>query len=312
MKRLIGGIYVLMTAISYGDLRIDAVENGRLAIGGAAVGSTCTVDWASSLASNTAWHVLVPVTVTQEHQWVSIPMFYRLRGVPAEPITNHFKWIGMYYTHINTRYEFNVTALTDDLVTNINISCPLGFSFDIKDFEPDGNNRVWDSEDGSTSPHWSKYGDGDYTVTLSYSNGISQSTVVAFMQTNSSPIPEMDIQPQITTPSPLKGAIFTTNTPITFAWTDIDPDANRVVLDRELVPDGDDVAFAIYSDYEVIPDETSRGPLSTRSDGPFFFSPGSWNVDIESFFSVYGCTRDGLIYLVEKKAERGYQFSVTE
>ena len=112
----------------------------------------------------------------------------------------------------------------------------------------------------------------------------------------------INMRPVMRSPASLDGRTFCTPR-LTLEWDNIDPGANRVVLDREW-NDGDDENFN-YSDVFIFP--CNRGPLDTRSD-TFIFEGGRWEIDLEAFHSVMGKNEDGFRYLVQKKAHSDYDF----
>ena len=202
-------------------------------------------------------------------------------------------------------YVMSFIVNTDKSVTRVQVQCPSGRTVRITEYDINGNTINWDQEYISSSPHLSDYGNGDYVFTFSYSNGTSQSTTVPFTQADGiTPIPDMIMQPILTSPSSLNGRTFYTNE-LTFVWDNIDPNANRIIFDREW-NDGDDENFN-YSDLFIFPH--NRGPLETRSDS-FIFDAGRWEVDIEAFHSVMGRNSDGFRYLVQKKIITDYEFYV--
>lgn len=216
--------------------------------------------------------------------------------------------IGISYIQEDSFYDPYVMSFvvnTDKSVSRVQVKCPSGRTFRITEYEIDDDTINWDQEYESSSPHLSAYGNGDYVFTFSYSNGTSQSTTVPFTQADGiTPIPDMTMQPIITSPGSIDERTFFKNE-LTFVWDNIDPNANRINFDREW-DDGDDENFN-YSDVFIFPH--NRGPLETRSDS-FIFDIGRWEIDIEAFHSVMGRNSDSFRYFVEKKIETGYEFYV--
>jgi len=200
-------------------------------------------------------------------------------------------------------YVMSFAVNTDESVTAIQVRCPSGKVIAITEREVEDAVVEWEYEVASPFHFLSTFGDGDYVFTFSYPNGTSQSTTVPFAQSDGiTPIPEIDVQPAITSPFSLNGRTFCTPR-LTLEWANIDPDANRIILDREW-NDGDDENFH-YSDAFIFPH--NRGFLSTRSDS-FIFDAGKWEIDIEAFHSVMGRNADGFRYMVQKKANSDYTF----
>jgi hypothetical protein len=203
-------------------------------------------------------------------------------------------------------YAMGMEAITDRSVTRVQVRCPSGKIIEIVEYEVnDDDTLTWEYEDDASFPLLSTYGDGNYVFTFSYSNGTSWSTTVPFAQADgTTPIPDIRVQPRITSPPWLDGRTFSTHN-LTLEWGSIDPGANRVTLDREW-NDGDDENFH-YSDAFIFPNR--RGPLETQSDS-FFFDVGKWEIDVESFHSVIGRNADGIRYIVQKKGYSDYEFHV--
>lgn len=201
------------------------------------------------------------------------------------------------------KYEMWIAANTDRSVTGIQVRCPSGKTISITDSEIDGNIVEWEYAATSFSPLLSTFGEGNYVFTFSYSDGTIRSTTVPYAQADGiTPIPDINMRPVIRLPVSLDGRTFCTPR-LTFEWDNVDPGANRVVLDREW-NDGDDENFN-YSDTFILP--YNRGPLDTRSD-TFIFDAGRWEMDIEAFHSVMGKSPDGVRYLVGKKVCSDYEF----
>ncbi|MDD4019165.1 MAG: hypothetical protein PHV28_14620 [Kiritimatiellae bacterium] len=65
---------------------IDSIRgNGTMTFSGVATGTTAVIEWAASLteAGRTNWHTLTTVPVTGTVMTNDVPMFFRVRGIPA-------------------------------------------------------------------------------------------------------------------------------------------------------------------------------------------------------------------------------------
>jgi len=210
-------------------------------------------------------------------------------------------------------YSFNFEATTDEIITNVTLITPAEETIPFSDHYLEEGEHVWQYEIDSLSPLNSRFEDGDYIVTVTYTNGLTESTIIPFAQADGiTPLTNITSQPLFTAPDPLHDTLFspsnsgTSSTHITLEWGDIDPHANAVNIWMDSASSSKELG--IFSD--IIPFAT--GPLSTRSVGPATFTQGGWEVELFFGNATYQTNTDGVVYAVLKGAESVYILTVLE
>jgi hypothetical protein len=250
------------------------------------------VEYSCAKGADTVYHFTVSPSISEHLYYVEINAQYDYT-YPDSP----------------TSYDFEFEAVTDASVTNVHVNFPNGGSTNISTYGTDEGDRVWYYGVSDSSPNWYLFGDGGYTVTLTYSDGLTQSTTIPFAQEDGeTPIPAILNEPLFSSPSPFHDALFVSSQPISLVWTNIDPNANTIVLLRSTVAGDDEELLGVYSDIAPGAD----GPLSTRSYPPLSFTTNNWEVELVATYYVEQTNSDGVAYFVNKLAESDHQFIVVD
>lgn len=221
----------------------------------------------------------------------------------------HCRDFGDPTTYGDDQYTFNFNADTDASITNVALTTPANERLIAASDGLAEGMQTWRHETTETSPLTNRFENGNYTVSVTYTNGSLQSTVIPY------PVLEaVTMQPTFTAPSPLHNAMFSplspssSNTPITLHWADIDPNANVVDLHRHHIGLDDWESLGLFTD--LVP--FSDGPLSTRNVGPIAFSPGIWGIEHFNGNAVADHNADGVFYVAINEALSEYVIHVLE
>ncbi|WP_372807084.1 hypothetical protein, partial [Pontiella sp.] len=207
-------------------------------------------------------------------------------------------------------YDFYIGLLTDTLVSNVFIQCPGGADIAVTNKHPEDGNLAWaySIESATPTPFFSQFGDGDYVITIGFSNGIIRSTSIPFAQNDgSTPIPDIEEQAAFTFPAPLHGTLFSSPNPTTLSWEYVDPAVTTVEIERWTKLEGDRDLVGLYSDSPLW---EPTAPLSTRSTENLTFAPGNWVVGIGITHEAWGTNNAGVFYSCAKGTEAEYHFTV--
>ena len=210
-------------------------------------------------------------------------------------------------------FYFAMEAVTDRLITNLHVQCPGGYSFNAATEEP-GGRTSWSRSRSEHYNFFSQLGDGNYTFTLSANDGSQHVHVIPYMQEDgTTPIPSMINRPWFTEPQSLHNELFIYPGPVAFTWTNSNPD-NGNAYEIEFSESNSDRWFGYYFTDEVDHPFFSpiAGPLSTRTITGLSFAPGTWEVELESNFDVFGSTSEQVYFGISKRAEIVYTFSVLD
>ena len=213
------------------------------------------------------------------------------------------------------RYEFGFNADTDDSITNLTFTTPADETITVASDGLEGGFQTWRHTTTSPTSLAGRFGDGNYVVEITYSNGTSESTVIPFAEADgTTPLANVTTLPLFTTPDPLHDTLFSPSSPftssafITLEWGDIDPNANFVDIHRHHYEQEDWEGIGFFTD--LIP--FADGPFSIRSIGPISFTQGVWEVELFIGNATYRTNSDGVIYVAIKEAESDYVFTVLE
>ncbi len=213
----------------------------------------------------------------------------------------------------DNRYEFDVEATTDDTVTNVTFTTPAHETLQDFDRYLDAGSYVWEYNTNSLSSLSGRFGDGDYIVTLTYSNGMTESTIIPFAEEDGvTPLQDMSTQPLFSAPDPLQNALYSPSAPsssstdITLEWENIDPQANMFDIWLSSADDDYGEELGLFADH--IPFAT--GPLSTRTVGPVSITQNVWEVEFFFGNATYQTNSDGVVYAAVKGAESDYVLTV--
>ncbi len=245
---------------------------------------------------------------------------FRLYGEPA--ISNEVSLIELEY---NRDYEFpdsgpgdrknwyKIDLNTSHHVETVSLLTAAGDELQVVDNETDGAVLEWyfDAIESLSTP-WDPANDGDWTITVGYSDGTFQSTIVPFTQANGSAIPVINKQPLFTSQGGLDGFITNASSlDVTFNTAD----TNALFVSIDEYPDNDDVDLRFYADSlatdvaGVIP--TVHGPLSTTSDTiPVEQGTNWWLLTHAWGRSDYN--EDGITFIVVKMTESDVIFVITD
>ncbi len=263
-------------------------------------------------------HGFTPVIICEsEGIVVSSGQVYadNFEAVTLPGISNHLDNIILSHLHdfgnpnmsADDVYEFDFTADTDASITNIILYSPSNATLVAVSDGVEEGMQTWRISSSASSPPTNDFGNGDYTVTVIYTNAVQQSTIVPFPA-----LAAVTMQPLFTAPAPLHGALFSstgapsTNAWITLAWENIDPNANILDFHRHHVGFDDWESLGLFSDVLL----NAAGPLATRSIGPLAFAPGQWGIENWFYNASFVDNIDGVFCVTMNAALSEYQFVV--
>ncbi len=216
------------------------------------------------------------------------------------------------YTSDN-RYEFEIDITTDNTVQQINFVTPNGSSFIINKTVSEWNDSTGSfyngmelDDNGSlvwgygaeyvNSSYLSAFGDGEYVITIYYTDGASQQTTVWFgIPRTSNPMPQPTQKPVITSFNDGD----TVSSPVSFVWQAC-TDSAANLINLYLVNEDTDEEL-----------EFTRPTNSTGLGQPIPLEAGSWDeVDLGFIHSYNIVNEDGIPIHISKVSESEYGITV--
>ncbi len=155
----------------------------------------------------------------------------------------------------SVEFDLELMEALQDAVAAVTVTAPFGT------FACVGDYGEWEF-DASYSTNAVPEVDGEWTITLTHTNGLEASTVVAFAQADGSPIPDVTTCPMLTTPDLSGGGPVFEMADLTWEWDSaFDTNANLAAMGGWNALTDEDVELL----FEPTPSMRSNGPLSLEA-----------------------------------------------
>jgi hypothetical protein len=79
-------LYGLIPALGQEEILVYLQDDGMLTIVGAEAGTMVNIEYSHALGGVTSWEIFKEIMSTEYVTTVHVPMHYRVRGIPAQPV----------------------------------------------------------------------------------------------------------------------------------------------------------------------------------------------------------------------------------